>query len=91
LAYVKNKGFNCPACSDKRSRGEKFIYNVLKQVGSDFVIEKSFKWSNKRRYDFFIKDLNTIIEVHGSQHYEDNNFNDYNVSKIKKMMNIKET
>ncbi|MBN3352078.1 hypothetical protein CF086_17420 [Clostridium botulinum] len=73
-------GFSCPKCSDGKSYGEKFVFNVLNQLHIKFEIEKEFEWSKNityqnfklngnKRYDFFIPSINCIIETHGGQHY----------------------
>lgn len=66
---VVNRGVSCPCCSIKISYPNRFMAEVLNQIGIDFEREKIFDWSDNKRYDFFIEP-NTIIEVHGSQHYE---------------------
>lgn len=70
---IKNKGLSCPKCSDKISFPEKITYNILSQFNIEFETQKSFKWSDKKRYDFYIPNLKMIIEVHGLQHYEKSN------------------
>lgn len=72
INLVFNRGLNCPNCSDGKSYPEKFMYSVLRQLEIDFEWEKTFDWSNGKRYDFYA-DLNEkriLIEVHGAQHYE---------------------
>lgn len=73
--FSKNEIFRCPKCSDGISSNEKYIYQALSQALSSMNIrikmQKSFKWSEKRKYDFYIKELNIIIEVHGPQHYKE--------------------
>lgn len=59
----------CPKCCDNLSYPNKFIYNTLLQLDIDFENEKSFEWSNGRRYDFYIPSINCIIEANGVQHY----------------------
>jgi hypothetical protein len=44
---------------------------ILDSLGLDYEVEKAFSWSENRYYDFYFKDINCIIEVHGFQHYED--------------------
>lgn len=62
-------------CSSKQPYPEKFMANVLNQLGVDFKKEYSPNWKflEKRRYDFYIPSLNMIIETHGKQHYEECN------------------
>lgn len=71
-AQVRNN--QCKFCNDGFSTPEKIVYLVLKDSKVNFIYEKSFEWSNRKRYDFFLPDHNTIIEVHGMQHYEDKGF-----------------
>ena len=69
---LKRNGFSCPRCSDGISYGEKFVYELLSQLGITFTKEltsKILSWCDKFRYDFYFKD--TIIEVHGLQHYRE--------------------
>lgn len=54
-----------------RSRGESMLENVLKQQDIEYTPEKSFEWSNGKRYDFYLPTYKggTVVEVHGVQHY----------------------
>jgi hypothetical protein len=73
IDFIK-KGFSCPKCSDKIPYAEKFIFNVLEQLNIIFKTQLSrttFNWCNDYRYDFYLRDLNCIIETHGLQHYEE--------------------
>lgn len=63
------RGLGCPHCKDGYSFPSKLFANILIQLEIDFETEKSFKWIGRKRYDFYIKDLNTVVEIHGSQHY----------------------
>lgn len=69
----KHKSIGCP-CGDGKSYPEKFIMNLLEQLGLDFEIEYKPSWIDGRRYDFYIPKLEYIIETHGRQHY-DGSFN----------------
>lgn len=62
-------GLSCDDCSDKKSYGEKLMYCILSYLNLDFKFDKKLEWSNNKRYDFIIDNLNLIIEVHGRQHY----------------------
>lgn len=66
---IRNK-ISCERCSDGISYPNKFIFNFLKQTKLDFYREQTFNWSKRKRYDFYIPELNIIIEAHGKQHYE---------------------
>lgn len=69
IGHLTERGFSCPKCSDGISYSEKFLYNLLKNVNVVFKKEKTFDWSQNKRYDFYIPKLSCIIEVHGLQHY----------------------
>ena len=68
-------------CSSKGigSFPERVTAAVLTQLNLSFDREKVFEWSEgdakkaykgRKRYDFYLPKSNTIIEVHGAQHYE---------------------
>ena len=65
----RKRGCLCPLCNDGISVGEKIVYYFLKCLDIDFDFHKRFSWSNNREYDFYLPDYNTIVEVHGLQHY----------------------
>lgn len=65
-----NNGFRCNNCMDGFSVPEKIISSVLSQIGIVFHFDTSIKWSQNKRYDFYIPSLNIIIEAHGIQHYK---------------------
>lgn len=71
--YIGNiyetKSIGCE-CSDSISYPTKFVYSMLKQLNINFKREKIFDWATNKRYDFYIESLDTIIEVHGRQHYD---------------------
>lgn len=69
IGTVSKNGLICPYCSWEKSFGEKIIRRILIALKVDYTPEKSFNWSNKKRYDFYLNDSNSIIEVHGAQHY----------------------
>lgn len=88
---VKKQGLNCENCSDGISFGEKIILNILKFCKIEFQREKTFNWSNKKRYDFYLPNENTIIEVHGGQHYfRENIFPNTNIQEVMKNDRLKE-
>lgn len=69
-----NQGFGCPCCSDGISYPEKFIFSLIGQLNINFkyqLTKTTFKWCNNYRYDFYIKNINCIVETHGIQHYEE--------------------
>lgn len=69
-SHLKDRGAKCPICGDGISYPTKFINSVLLQIKCSFKKEYILKNVKNKRYDFYIEDINTIIEVHGAQHYE---------------------
>lgn len=69
---IKNTewGVKCCFCGDGISYPNKFMASVLTQLECIFKTEYIIPNSINRRYDFYIPSLNTVIEVHGKQHYE---------------------
>lgn len=70
MQVYANNGLSCP-CGDGWSYPNKFMYYLLKQIGVNFELEKSFPWSAGRIYDDFImyNDSKIIVEMHGNQHF----------------------
>ena len=64
-----SKSIGC-SCGDGKSYPEKFMFNLLEQLGLEFETEYKPKWIDNKRYDFYIKKYDCIIETHGLQHYE---------------------
>ena len=74
ISKLSEKAFSCPKCGDNISYPEKFMFNVLEQLGIDFIYQftkLNAEWCDKYRYDFYFKYNNEeyIIETHGIQHY----------------------
>lgn len=69
-----NKTISCSCCGGM-SYSEKMLFNMISQLGVEFVYEYTTNWCKDKRYDFYIPSLNTIIETHGLQHYEYTGFN----------------
>lgn len=67
---VKQYGLKCSVCNDGISIPEKFLSSMLLQLEIKYKHDIPFKWSNKKRYDFYIPSMNIVIEAHGMQHYE---------------------
>lgn len=57
----------CPSCSDGISYPEKFLYSMFKQLNISFETQKTYDWSNGKKYDF--AGIDWICETHGEQHY----------------------
>lgn len=82
ICNLVNQGYSCKVCGDGVSIPEKFMYNILLNLGIDFYSRKTFEWSNNKEYDFYIPMLNVIIETHGAQHYYNGtSFNSTNLKK----------
>lgn len=73
---VEKFGLSCSNCSDGLSIPNKFVSNVLSELNIDFECEKTFEWSDNKRYDFYFIHNKTscILEVNGSQHYKSQGF-----------------
>ena len=70
LNQIVRHGYHCYYCSDNKSTPNKFMVELLKVINIDFKSEKTFNWSNRKQYDFYIPSLKMIIEMNGIQHYE---------------------
>ena len=64
------KGVSCKKCGDGISFPNKIIFSLLSQLDIDFIPEKSFVWSQNKKYDYYV-DNRIIIENHGEQHYKE--------------------
>lgn len=69
----RTKSIGC-ICGDGFSYPEKFMSEVLNQLGVDYKFQLSkaiFDWCEDYRYDFYFEYCNKkcIIETHGEQHY----------------------
>lgn len=66
--------FICIKCSDNISFPEKFMISILEDLKVNYIYQLSankYEWCSKYKYDFYLLDYNTIIEIHGRQHYYD--------------------
>lgn len=70
LKDVVSNGYSCKKCGDNISFPNKVMFNLLSQLHINFENEKVFDWGEHYKYDFYINNINTIIELHGMQHYE---------------------
>ena len=64
----------CCQCKGGISYSERFVLDVLSQLGVEVETQYSPQWIDRRFYDFYISSLNMIIETHGIQHYEERKF-----------------
>lgn len=71
-AHVNHRGGLCKKCSiGGKSRAEIIAAHILEQNGIHFEPEKTFKASGRLRYDIYLPDTHSIIELHGGQHYRE--------------------
>lgn len=97
IDIYKNRGFGCNCSSDHISYPEKVILSMLKSCNIKFIYQltnNNMQWAKKYKYDFFLQDYSTIIEVNGGQHYSNSMFTitleeQKNNDKIKKEIAIK--
>lgn len=80
---VVNQGISCPCCSNGRSKPEKMMMEVLRQLNIKFTYQKKFKWAKDYIYDFYIEHKNShiLLEVDGGFHIKE--------TKFKKLTEIK--
>lgn len=72
ISRLARDGFSCDRCSDGVSYPEKVMHSVLEQLGIEFISQLTkvnFKWCGKYKYDFYLPQINNIIEINGQQHY----------------------
>lgn len=79
INYMKNAVDAYCAENLSGSYPERLMSSLLTILSVDFAREQTFPWStnvigyngknSSKRYDFYIPSMNTIIEVHGEQHY----------------------
>lgn len=63
-------GTRCPYC--RESKGEKTIFKYLKDNDIEFETQKGFKGLKHIKpllYDFYLPNINILIEYQGEQHY----------------------
>jgi hypothetical protein len=66
--YLYKQGHRCPIC--RESKGERIIREYFESNGIEYIHQYKFPNYNKP-YDFYLPAENTIVEVHGQQHYEE--------------------
>ena len=63
------RGSRCPKC--QKSKGEVFIDNYLLEMKVEYKREYSFPNLKRMRFDFYIPEINTVIEFDGEQHFHE--------------------
>lgn len=64
-------GFSCPFCTEGISFPERFMASLLKINNIHYEFQKSFVDLPRKRFDFYLPELNVVIEMNGKQHYKD--------------------
>lgn len=75
--FQQHGGQSCNKCYKKESVGERRIRQWLEAHEFTFEQEKWFDDCRDNKplpFDFYLQDLNTIIEFDGKQHFEENHF-----------------
>ena len=72
-------------CKDGISYPNKLMSNILKSLNLEFISEYSPKWSNNKKYDFYIPSKKLIIEMDGHFHYQNNTMNGQTANKSKEI------
>jgi hypothetical protein len=67
--YLINHSFSCRRCGGNSPLSEKIMNSILRLNNIKFTQDKTFSWSGRKRYDFYLEDYNIIIEMMGIQHY----------------------
>lgn len=71
---ILNNSAKCPTCNKKYSSGESGVARWLKSKNIKYIPEyKIPKCRNELPlyFDFYLPDMNTVIEFQGEQHYDD--------------------
>jgi len=75
----------CQKCQNEISDGisypNKFMSIFFSRFNMDFDNEKTFEWSEGKRYDNYLFELSCITEAHGMQHYKDSSGNQWDSLK----------
>ena len=69
VAKFSNKGISCNICRYGISYPEKFFIFYLEEKNIRYEYQKTFQDFKSRRFDFYLPELNIIVETHGVQHY----------------------
>lgn len=68
IPEIHLRGSGCPKCM--RSTGETEIARILDKYGINYQEQYRLPENLKMRYDFYIPDINLLIEYNGIQHYK---------------------
>lgn len=90
ISDLYTQRFSCPNCGDGISYPNKFMYNLLEQLGVEFETEYSPDWIKPKRYDFYIPSMNLIIEMDGGFHNKYNSLSGQTKKESKEIDNYKD-
>lgn len=84
ISSVYSSGKLSCRCQDGWSYPNKFVAEFLKQLNIKYECEKTFSWSNGKRYDDYIEFENKkiIIENQGNIHYEETGLTSLSLEQI---------
>ena len=63
--------YSCTCSKSYSSFGERVTQAYLDVLGVDYIREYKFKSLGLKRFDFYLPEFNTVVEVHGIQHYQE--------------------
>ena len=69
IKNVINSRISCPYCGDGIPVGERIFQTACDLAHIKYKRQATFDWSEKYIYDFYLYDLNYIVEIDGQQHY----------------------
>lgn len=69
IKNVMNSGISCPYCGDGIPVGERVFQTACDLAHIKYERQATFDWSEIYIYDFYLPDLNYIVEIDGQQHY----------------------
>ena len=92
ISYVSTWGLVCRKCGKSSSYAEKFMANILTELGVKYKTQFSPKWANRKMYDFMFEfnKIKYIIEMDGKFHSEDNEMNGQTKEESKKIDLLKD-
>ena len=67
------RGCGCSKCNE--SKLEIRIGELLREIGIEYIPQKTFSWLGLQSLDFYLPQLNIAIECQGEQHYKEMFFN----------------
>ena len=68
---ITRDNYSCTCSKQKHSFGERVTQAYLDVLGVDYIREYKFKDLGLKRFDFYLPEFNTVVEVHGLQHYQE--------------------